>query len=407
MRRRQLGRGSAGATVDGEGRRKTFRDAQRPYRWGRWLPWALACGAWVFASATFAAEAPEAASKAGEIRPAVAAPSATRQLPTLASRTAKDLPASALAQQKAESPELRPSGGSVRPGAPAGSAAAKESADKAAARARRAAQSFPKCTPLPAAGEAPWQPGERLAYDIDVMGAHAGKLALHAFPPLGSGNSLEHPLQALAASNSFFSKIRHVRGRSSSYVRGRDMHPRRYSEETSEGGVQRSAEVVFQRRDQGGGTVTVDWVRNERKGKERFSFGANAFDSLSAAYYLRSMPLEAGQSLCFDVYAIRKLWRVTGTVKGIETVRVPAGVFQAYHLEGKAVRMDKPSAERELHIWISADEKRLPLAALGVMDLGPVRAQLARIGGAVDEALEETVRSDLPARSGARPVLRR
>lgn len=269
----------------------------------------------------------------------------------------------------------------------------------------KAPPAFPGCQPLPGAASLPWQGGERLAYDVDVMGAQAGKLTLVAFPPLGSGGSQEIPLRALAASNSFFSKIRHVRGRSSSYVRTRDLRPRKYNEETNEGGVLRSADVVFRRPDQGG-SVSVKWKRDKRAGQEDFRSNESPFDSLSAAYFLRAMPLQVGQELCFDSYAIRKLWRVTGKVKGIETVKVPAGTFQAFHLEGSAVRMDKPESKREIHIWISNDEQRLPLAALGIMDLGPVRAQLVRVGGENDDAFEEEVSGGLPKQS-APPALRR
>lgn len=286
---------------------------------------------------------------------------------------------------------------------PKGTAPAKKAPPKKPSA--MAPPALPGCQPLPSAASLPWQGGERLAYDVDVMGAQAGKLTLVAFPPLGSGGSQEIPLRALAASNSFFSKIRHVRGRSSSYVRTKDLHPRKFSEETNEGGVLRSADVVFRRPEQGG-SVSVKWKRDKRAGQEDFRSNESAFDSLSAAYYLRAMPLEVGQELCFDSYAIRKLWRVTGKVKGIETVKVPAGTFQAFHLEGSAVRVDKPESKREIHIWISNDEKRLPLAALGIMDLGPVRAQLVRIGGENDDAFEEEVSGDLPKQS-APPALRR
>ena len=41
-----------------------------------------------------------------------------------------------------------------------------------------------------------------------------------------------------------------------------------------------------------------------------------------------------------------------------------------------AVRLDKPTQKREMHVWISDDARRLPLVAVGTIDLGAVRATL-------------------------------
>jgi hypothetical protein len=45
-------------------------------------------------------------------------------------------------------------------------------------------------------------------------------------------------------------------------------------------------------------------------------------------------------------------------------------------VEGQAAPLDVPWVRRELHFWLSDDARRLPLAALGSIDLGTVRATL-------------------------------
>lgn len=275
-----------------------------------------------------------------------------------------------------------------------------------AAGAKRSAPpkpSLPSCEPLPATGARPWGETERLYYDVDVMGALAGKLTLIAYPPGGRPGSEEMTVRAMAASNSFFSKIRQIRGRASSNLEASTLRPRRYQEETQEGDVERSAQVRFERSKKSRQMV-LDYKRNGRSSKKRFKHDYDAFDPLSAFYALRSMELTEGKSLCFDAYGIRRHWRVSGQVKAKEVVRVPAGVFDAFRIEGTAYRVDDPRRSREIHVWISADEKRLPLAALGVMDLGPVRAQLTRVDGAIDEELEDAVTSQLPQKAAPRPA---
>lgn len=265
------------------------------------------------------------------------------------------------------------------------------------------------CHPMPASTKVPWETGERLSFELDVMGASAGSLALMALPPVGTGTSKEYVLRALAASNSFFSKVRRVRGRSTAFVRAGDLHPRRYEEHTDEGGVSKAATVIFQRPDEGR-RIVVDWSRDQKKGSQRHRYANEAFDPVSAAYYLRAIDLKEGQELCFDSYGIRKLWRVKGKVVGKEEVRVPAGTFQAWHLEGVAIRTDDPRSAREIHIWISADERRLPVAALGVIDLGAVRAQLTHIGEGVapsDESILSELERPLPRAPAPAPSTRR
>ena len=83
--------------------------------------------------------------------------------------------------------------------------------------------------------------------------------------------------------------------------------------------------------------------------------------------------------LPLDVYGIRRVWRVWGTVQKREHVSLPVGEFEAWHLAGEAARTDMPDARREIHVWLSDDSRRLPLAALGMIDLGAVRATLVNI----------------------------
>jgi hypothetical protein len=42
-------------------------------------------------------------------------------------------------------------------------------------------------------------------------------------------------------------------------------------------------------------------------------------------------------------------------------------------------RADQPAARRPIHLWLSTDSRRLLVAAVGEIELGPVRAMLARV----------------------------
>ena len=136
------------------------------------------------------------------------------------------------------------------------------------------------------------------------------------------------------------------------------------------------------------GTLTVctdipyepfEFMQKGKPATSNFSYEQEGLDVAGTVYMLRQLPLKEGLPVCFDVYGVRRMWRMTGTVLKREHVSLPLGEFNAWHLSGTAVRMDKPSMKRDVHVWISDDARRLPLAALGTIDLGAVRATLTSV----------------------------
>jgi hypothetical protein len=144
-------------------------------------------------------------------------------------------------------------------------------------------------------------------------------------------------------------------------------------EDAVENDVPKYADVHFLPKEK---QVRVDYRVGKRKGLKRLKYTQDVLDTAGAIYLMRQLPMEKGQDICFDVYGIRTLWRLTGEIIGKEKVSLPLGEFEAWHLKGVAVRHDRPSSKREVHVWISDDERRLPLAAVGAIDLGAIRATL-------------------------------
>ena len=233
--------------------------------------------------------------------------------------------------------------------------------------------------PPPAAGPVPFAPGEVLHYDLDVLGVRAGTLDLDvARDPAGG-----YAFRALARSNTFFENIRKVRGRATSYASARTLEPRRYREDATEDGVKKWAEVHFDPKDH---QVDIAYAIGSHRRRVRYPLRYGPFDVLSVVYYVRTLPMKVGEHLCVDLYGNRKVWRLRGHVDGEEWIDTPAGKFKTWRLVGEAWRLDMPKYHRPIHLWISQDARRLPVAVVGEIDLGPVRAQLSRIGPASAEA---------------------
>lgn len=263
---------------------------------------------------------------------------------------------------------------------------ASASAPKAAPAPARPADSAPVglCSgPLPALRTPlTFAPGEQLEFDLDAMGAAAGKMTMSVERP--RDGSL--PVLVEVQSSAFLSNVRRVKAKATAYLHPKTLRPTRYTEDAVENEQPRQVNVLFGAKDR---SVKVDYVINQKPGHADFTYDKDVLDVAGALYAMRQLPLKEGLPLCFDVYGIRKMWRMTGSVLKREHVSLPLGEFNAWHLSGVAVRLDKPSMKREVHIWLSDDARRLPLAAVGTIDIGTVRATLtsfARPGEKPQEA---------------------
>lgn len=214
-----------------------------------------------------------------------------------------------------------------------------------------------------------FMPGEHLEFDLDALGAQAGKMTMKVQRP----DKGTLPVQIEAQTNTFFSKVRRVKGLGTSYLHPRTLRPSRYTEDATENEVHRTADVAFGPKDR---SVKVDYVMGKRKGRFNYTYDKDGLDVAGAIYLMRQLPMKEGLPVCFDVYGIRRMWRLNGTVVKRERISLPIGQFDAWYLTGTAVRLDKPTQKREVHVWISDDARRLPLVAVGTIDLGAVRATL-------------------------------
>jgi hypothetical protein len=229
------------------------------------------------------------------------------------------------------------------------------------------------CPPLPDLRRPlAFGPGEMLAFDLDALGARAGKMTVRVLPQKDG----HLPIQAEAETNTFFSKVRRVKGTATSYLNPKSLRPARYVEDALENGIRKTAEVDFRAKDH---SVKVSYKIDERAEQAQFRYANDGLDAAGAIFLIRQLPFHPGGTVCFDAYGVRKLWRVTGKVEGKEHVALPLGEFDAWHLSGMAVRLDDTKHRREIHVWISDDARRLPLAVMGVIDLGTIRATLTEV----------------------------
>lgn len=223
-------------------------------------------------------------------------------------------------------------------------------------------------------GPRPFVTGEVLSFDFDVMGVvKAGTLTSTVEPAISLGTLV--PLRARVRNSSVFAKVRRVKGFALSWVHADDLRPQRYRDETDEDGVRKTSDTRFDV----AGPLTMSYAFGNRKGTNTLERKGEVMDLLSLIYYLRAATLVPGQEICTDLAANRRFWRFRGSVApGTERVHTATGTFDAVRIDAVLTRTDGSAAKRPVHFWYSTDARRLPLAAVSEVNLGPVRVMLVR-----------------------------
>ena len=234
----------------------------------------------------------------------------------------------------------------------------------------------PPCGLPPLAAERPWPTGEALSYDVAVMGiVKAGTLQLAAAAPTQQGTQL--PLKARVRTTSVFAKVRRFQGVALSWVDSASLRPQRFRDDVEQDGVRRTTDA---RLDLPGPVVRMAWTSGADQGTVEFARQREVLDALSAIYLLRAAELRPGAELCFDLLANRRYWRFRGTVAGeVEDVDTEAGRFRTLRIDARVVRADDATQSRPLHLWFSTDRRKLLVAVVSEVDLGPVQVMLTRV----------------------------
>jgi hypothetical protein len=238
----------------------------------------------------------------------------------------------------------------------------------------------PACgLPALAPGDRPWKTGESLAYELSLLGmVQAGTMQLAVERPMSAGRIV--PLRARARTSPSLQDVKPFAGVGLSWVDAATLRPERYRDETEEAGVHKTSDARIL---PGGPHLVIETRYGDTTGKTEYSRERDVLDALSFVYFLRAARLAPGDRVCADLVANRRFWRLEATVAGKhERVETPAGKFDTLRVDAVLRRADHPEAKaRPVHIWISTDARRLPVAFVSEIDLGPVSATLTSARG--------------------------
>ncbi len=210
---------------------------------------------------------------------------------------------------------------------------------------------------------------EKLVYHVYWIGIRAGKATLDFYD-----TSEGLTIKSRATSASFISLFYKVDDVAESILYS-DGYPSRYTLKILEGRHRRDKVTFFGIKPASGPQKIVYNNRLDNETKE-FYLEEQAFDPLSGFYEVRKRPLEVGHSEHLDIFDSKKLWDVEVQVLRNERVRVPAGEFATVVikpiLQSEGIFLKKG----EVYIWLTDDEKRIPVMVKSRVKIGSFVAKL-------------------------------
>ena len=215
-------------------------------------------------------------------------------------------------------------------------------------------------------------PGELLVYKLDALGADVGTFEVRSEPPPASERARALLQLSSRAKTSAFVATNVARYEAyATALIGKDFSSLHYREDLDENDVHRGTELDFPPR---AGSLAVNATKNGEPEPFNIAADPGVRDMISTLYLLRLLPL--GREVCLEVFAGRKVWQLQGKMAAKESIDAPLGRFATLRFDGEAVRLDDANVRRTAHVWVSDDERRLPLVAVGEVRGKVLRAQL-------------------------------
>ncbi len=250
--------------------------------------------------------------------------------------------------------------------APAADSTATAPAGGAEAEELPTAGSLPNDGAILPAVSTPFRPGESLKFSVQYGFIKAGYAWLEVDGIKQDDGHAVFELVARAESNGFFDHVYKVRNRIESDWDTTGHFSRRYAEDRKEGKYKTRSEIRF------------DYAKQEARydDGQTYPIPPGVQDALSSFYFTRTQSLPLGSSVYFDYHAGRKSQPLEVRVLGREHIKVPAGEFDCIVIEPilKAGGIFKNKGR--LVIWITDDERRMPVLMKSKVTIGSVSVVL-------------------------------
>ncbi len=213
---------------------------------------------------------------------------------------------------------------------------------------------------------------EKLVYDLTWTGIKAGTATLEI---ARDGNAVR--IVSTARSADWISIFYTVDDRTESVLMRPHPpalvgFPESYHMKIREGRHRRDKEVTFDQT-----RHTAVYVNHLEGEKKELNTHGSVFDPLSALYYVRTLRFEVGRPVFVEILDSKKLWNVEVQVLKRERITTKLGTFDTIVIRPLLKSEGIFNRRGDMYIWLTDDEKRVPVKMQTRAVVGSITATLA------------------------------
>ena len=249
-----------------------------------------------------------------------------------------------------------------------------------------AAEPAAAAAPAPAVTQAapalPFAHGEKLLYEVSLLGLTAGEAELRA-EQSGDGEWRLHASgRTTGATDSLFG----LRQSASCTVQASDLQPQLCLFTSRQRSNMRRTEVRY---DTKSGDVVERRLEEGKRTEKKRHFEGGVQDALSGLYLLRRDLPAQGETMSFQSMRKGKAITVEAKAVGEETITTDAGTFRTRVVDLRIVsKVDKDTAQ-SARVWFSEDPRRLPVKLSLAAPVGSLVAELTAAAGTLGSSMAE------------------
>lgn len=225
------------------------------------------------------------------------------------------------------------------------------------------------------AGDIPFGPGERMDYEIYWTVFHAADAVLEVMPDTEMAGVPARYFKATATSAKWIENIYPVRDIIEAWTNMDVAHSLRYKKDQNEGSYHKKVDLVFDKK--------TNYTHRYSRGKYSKSLAqpVDVFDPMSILFHFRKHELFEGMHFKANVTDGKKSVVSEAFVEKTENVETDLGEFRCYkvrldvkHLSG----VFNKSKDASLHVWFTADERRIPVRVKSKVAVGHFSMELVK-----------------------------
>ena len=220
--------------------------------------------------------------------------------------------------------------------------------------------------------------GERLEYEISYGFLTAGTVVFEVSPNFVQMNGRNcYEINATLNSASSFEWVYKIQDRYLCYLDAEGLFPWKFEQHIKEGDYSKDFVAIFDNANNKVKTTTV--VKGDKKPDGEYTITPYSLDIISAFFYARTMPVQnmnKGETITLTSFYDDKSYDLKVKILDKETVDVPAGDFRSVIVQPLAEEGALIKKAENIAVWISQDERKIPVQVKLDIIVGSVKAEL-------------------------------